>query len=195
MTDLTPTREAWLLAAVQLLSPLFAAQELEVPAVRISVGFPGGRGPKTSVIGQCWNSHAAADQTPQIFIHPSLTDPVKIVATIMHELVHAIDDCEHGHKGPFVKMIRALGLAGKPTATHAGEELVEQLQPILDELGEYPHAALASLSGVGSSGPKKQTTRMLKLKAPCCGYIARTTKKWLEVGAPFCPCGNEMEAA
>lgn len=186
------TREGWLVAAVEALTPLFASRDIELPDVRISVGFPGGRGPKTGVIGQCWNSHSSADSLPQIFIHPSLTDPTEILATTIHELVHAVDDCESGHKGPFVKMARAMGLAGKPTATHAGEDLVEELKPVIDALGEYPHAALAGIEG-GADGPKKQTTRMIKVECPEDGYIVRTTQKWLDVGTPTCPCGTEME--
>ena len=46
-------------------------------------------------------------------------------------------------------------------------------------------------------GPKKQTTRMLKCVCSECGYVARTTAKWLEtVGAPLCACNSEqMEVA
>lgn len=191
-------REAWLQAAIIGLAPLFAAAEIEIPQVRISVGFPGGPGRKDNVIGQCWNSHAASDKIHQIFIHPKLSDVTQILGVIMHEIVHAVDDCQHGHKGPFVKMIRALGLEGKPTATVVGEELAEQLKPILDSLGEYPHGALAGMTAGGDGGGKKQTTRMLKV---VCGsdpeYKVRTTRKMLdEYGAPSCPChGEVMEEA
>ena len=191
-------REAWLQAAVAALVPLFVAADLEVPPVRISVGFPGGRGRKDSVIGQCWSSHASADKVHQIFIHPVLDDVEQILGVIMHELVHAIDDCESGHKGPFVKMIRALGLAGKPTATTVGEELAEELKPLAEALGEYPHAILATMGPGGADGPKKQSTRMLKVVcAEQSGYVVRMTRKWLdEVGAPVCPCHDErMEEA
>jgi len=55
----------------------------------------------------------------------------------------------------------------------------------------------------GDSGPRKQGTRMIKLT---CGnsecptmdektgavYTVRTTRKWLEVGVPSCPCGAPM---
>lgn len=43
---------------------------------------------------------------------------------------------------------------------------------------------------------KKQTTRMVKVVCAGCGYVARTTHKWLdEAGAPICPCNQEpMEA-
>lgn len=186
------TREGWLIAAVEALTPLFSEQSIELPAVRVSVGFPGGRGPKTGVIGQCWNSHASSDAAPQIFIHPSLVDHDEILATLVHELVHAADDCESGHKGQFVKWARAMGLEGKPTATHAGQDLVDQFKSIIEHLGDFPHAALGGGDG-GGDDEKKQSTRMIKVECPSDGYIVRTTRKWLEIGVPTCPCGTEMQ--
>ena len=43
------------------------------------------------------------------------------------------------------------------------------------------------------SGPAKQGTRMVKLTAPDCGYTVRTTRKWIDQGAPMCPHGVAME--
>jgi hypothetical protein len=41
---------------------------------------------------------------------------------------------------------------------------------------------------------KKQTTRMLRVKCPCCGFIYRTTAKWLadktELRCPDLDCGE-----
>ena len=184
MTHRFSTREEWLTAAISALNPMFTGIGAEVPEVRVSVGWPGGRGKKTGVIGQCWASRAAADEVPQIFISPALDEPTVILATLMHELVHAVDDCMNGHRGPFVRMIRALGLEGKPTATHAGPELQERLKDLATELGEYPHAAL-----VATTGGKKQTTRMLKAECPeGSGYKVRLTRSWIEeYGAPICP--------
>ncbi|MFD6638362.1 hypothetical protein ACFWDN_21375 [Micromonospora chalcea] len=184
------TREAWLMGAVEALTPVFAEQGATLPAVRVSVGWPGGRGKKNAVIGQCWNSHASADKVPQVFISPVLDDAAQVLATLVHELVHAWDDCKSGHKGDFAKLAKRLGLEGKMTATVAGEVLKARLAEIAEALGVYPHARLST--GEGGAGEKKQTTRMLKVECADCGYTARTTKKWLEeVGAPLCPCNRE----
>ena len=58
--------------------------------------------------------------------------------------------------------------------------------------GDYPHGALNSLP----DGTKKQSTRLVKVLCPGCGYTLRTTRKWLdERGAPICPCNlKPMEA-
>lgn len=185
------TREGWLTAAVLALSPLFAEQGHIVPAVRVSVGWPGGRGAKNTVIGQCWASRASADSVPQLFISPVLGDAERVLDVLAHELVHAIDDCTSGHKGPFAKIAKSIGLTGKMTATVAGAELKPKLAAMVEALGEYPHAIITpSLSGVA-----KQGTRMLKVECPSDGYTLRTTAKWLAMGVPTCPCGTVMVAS
>jgi len=188
------TREEWLTAAVAALAPLFAEAGAELPAVRVSVGWPGGNGRKNSVIGQCWSTAASSDKVAQLFISPVLDDAVRVLDVLTHELVHAVDDNKSGHAGAFAKLAKALGLSGKMTATVAGDELKGKLEAIAEELGEYPHAAIVpSLSGV-----KKQTTRMLKVECGSgSGYVVRMTRKWLdEYGTPSCPCHDEpMEEA
>ncbi|UIW13229.1 SprT-like protease [Arthrobacter phage Warda] len=193
MTTKYSTREEWLVAAVEALRPMFSALTDEtIPAVRVSVGWPGGNGRKNSVIGQCWSTKVAADSVSQLFISPVLDDAVRVLDVLAHELIHAIDDCQSGHKGRFAKIAKALGLEGKMTATVAGPGLKAELDQIAAELGEYPHAALVN-PGQGADGPKKQTTRMMKVEcAEGSGYKARMTRQWLEeFGAPICPCHEE----
>ncbi|WIC90200.1 SprT-like protease [Arthrobacter phage VroomVroom] len=185
------TREEWLVAAIEEFRPLFGALANEtLPAVRVSVGWPGGSGRKNSVIGQCWATSQSKDNVAQLFISPVLDDASRVLDVLAHELIHAIDDCVSGHKGRFTKIAKAIGLTGKMTATVAGDELKAELDKIHEILGDYPHAALAG--GAGAHTPKKQGTRMLKVECPESGYTARTTKKWLEeYGAPICPCHQE----
>ncbi|MCZ9884611.1 SprT-like domain-containing protein [Arthrobacter sp. B2a2-09] len=192
MTAKFQTREEWLVASVEALTPLFEELGETVPAVRVSVGWPGGNGRKNSVIGQCWSTKVAADSVSQLFISPVLDDAVRVLDVLAHELIHAIDDCASGHKGRFAKIAKALGLTGKMTATVAGDDLKAKLEEIAAELGEYPHAAISS-GAQGADGPKKQTTRMMKVEcADGSGYKARMTRQWLaDFGAPICPCHEE----
>lgn len=190
------SREQWLNAAAAIISERFSevfdthfgAEGIEhLKHLHVSTGFPS-RGGLTKVIGECWASRAAADEvTHHIFINPRLDDIVEVVATLAHEMVHAADDGENKHKGPFLKAVRDLGLEGKATATFAGEAFAEWARGLDTQIGTYPHVALTPISA-----EKKQGTRMLKLEAECCGYVVRTTRKWLDVGNPSCPCGNEM---
>lgn len=197
------TREQWLELAVLKLRPLFDEIDVTLPKVRVSVGWPsrGGVGTKKKVIGQCWKASVASDNVSQLFISPVLgsdgrdaVEMIKLLGVLVHELIHAADDCESGHRGAFAKTAKAIGLTGKMTATTVGEELAGRLGYVLAELGPYPHAALNPFA-MEQQRPK-QGTRMLKLECPADGYIVRTTAKWLdELGFPRCPCGLEMEQA
>lgn len=180
------TREEWLLALVEQVRPWFKEVGAPLPkAVRVSVGF-SSKGARSKVIGQCWSPNAAEDGLSQIFVHPMLSDATTVAATVVHELVHAAVGCDKQHGAEFKAPAVALGLEGKMTATVPGADLVERLKPVLKALGRYPHGALKA--GGTSTGPKKQSTRMLKCECPECGYIARTTSKWIEeAGAPICP--------
>lgn len=211
--SLHKTRESWLMEAVDHVTELFAqtkeeGEPVQVPPVRISCGFPAGNVRKT--IGQCWEAKASEDGVHHVFVSPVLSDPVQIIGVIIHELCHAIDDCQSGHVGRFRKLAEQMGLEGKMTATHVGAGLEDLLKPIVQTLGEYPHSKL----DLGMSPVKKQKARMLK--ASCkevidvardgdfegydaragetCGYNIRTTQKWLDVAVPTCPIhGEELE--
>lgn len=180
------TREEWLTRAAALLRPLFDEQGAgDYPRFRVSGGFPkGGRG---KTVGQAWTPEASGDETAELFISPEMDEPTRVLDILVHELVHAVVGNEHGHRGPFKELAKALGLEGKMTATVAGEELRERLEGIAAKLGPYPHASLTRLVA------SRQSTRMLKVSCPECGCICRMTQKWLDAGAPTCACGNMME--
>jgi hypothetical protein len=188
------TRESWLKSAVARIRDdhrdLFAehGDVTILDNILISAGFPSKGGANGKTVGQCWAT-SAADGSAHIFINPIVSNPVEILAIICHEMSHAADDCEHGHKGPFVKMFKGLGLEGKPTQSGYGESFAAYAWHVLEQLGEYPHKALTGQHG------KTQTTRMLKVVCPECGYQVRTTKKWLEIGTPTCHCGTKMVQA
>lgn len=187
-------REAWLNdIAAKLTPPIETAAKkvlgtkAKMPPLLISVGFPSSRGlsEKKRVLGECWGKVATKDGRCYILINPVLTDVMEIVGVVAHEQTHAIVGTEHGHKGPFVHVIREIGLTGKPTATTPGQGFIKLAEPLIQEIGyELPHTPL--LPGFGKH--KVQSTRMLKASCLKCGYVARLSKKWiLEAGAPICP--------
>lgn len=190
---MSKTREEWLNEAAQLMKPWLldteAGKEYEDPY--ISVGFPkGSRGRNVSnAIGQCWDKASSQDkQRAHIFIIPTMTDEIDILAVLLHELVHACVGNECGHRGPFKSCATELGLEGKMTATVPGETLKLRLELLRRELGEYPHSGL-KVPKRGSVG-----SRLLKVACPGCGCILRMTQKWIsEVGPPTCGCGTDME--
>ena len=66
--------------------------------------------------------------------------------------------------------------------------MIERMNKIIEKLGPYPHAKLDKTM----RPTKKDGTRMIKLECPCCNYVVRTTRKWIEYGLPKCPDGTKM---
>jgi hypothetical protein len=167
---------------------MFADAGYELPPVHVSVGFPSrcALARRKQRIGECWHPKCSTSGHSQIFITPLLADGVRVAGVLVHELIHAVLP-EAGHRGPFVKAMRALGLEGKPTATTESPALVERLNALVEQAGPYPHAALTAISK-----DKKQTTRLLRVQCEDCGYTARVTRQWLDdEGAPLCPCNKQ----
>jgi hypothetical protein len=182
------TREEWLLKATDELKPAFLETGAEIPEkTRVTCGWPshGGRA-KKQVTGECWPAKKSGDGHFEIFISPTLADPIDVLGTLVHELVHAAVGLDEGHKAAFRAAATALGLTGKMTATEVGEELKGRLHDLSAKLGAYPHAEL------DPSQKTTQSTRMLKIQCPACGWMARTSKKWMELGLPTCACGEQM---
>lgn len=186
-------RESWLTNAVGLMRDrLFPSKGFEVPKeIRISVGFPkGSRGKGAHSIGQCWAAVASADKHFEVFIHPELVEPTRILDVVAHEIAHVVAGHDTGHGKGFREIATKIGLTGKMTATVAGEDLIPVLRDYSAFLGAYPHASLSSERG---KGPKKQGTRLLAATCPDCGYKIRVTQKWIDTaGLPTCPCGGEF---
>lgn len=186
---MTKTREQWLTTVANTMAPQFNDLGYDMPKFRISCGFPSQNATarKNRRIGECWVAGASDDQTHEILISPVLIDTMEIAGVVAHELIHAVLPDGTGHKGKFPSICKSLGLDGKPSATTPGDAFKRWCQPILDKVGDYPHARLNA-----ASKPKKQGTRMIKCECPDCGYVVRTTAKWLQHGAPLCPDGTEM---
>ncbi|HEY9507587.1 MAG TPA: hypothetical protein VIQ27_16610 [Gemmatimonadales bacterium] len=196
MTTKHDTREGWLLqAAAQMRDLVFTTEDLEfqVPEFRVSVGWPKGKRSTTAVIGECFNTANFEDKVPQIYISPVLEDPMEILGCLAHEMIHALDDCQNGHRGHFAYVFKRIGMAGKKTQCAVGEDLALVLKTIAESLGDYPHSKMGRGAGK-RSGPKKQTSRMHKVACDC-GYTIRVAKSWMDKGLPTCVCGSEMKEA
>lgn len=192
------TREAWMLAAVEAFRPWFIEEGEVLPPVRISMGWPGGRGNKQNVLGQCWAASAVDDGVPALFVTPSQRDAVEVLETILHESIHAAGHMHH--RSPFQKVARKFGFVngGKAkTSREQSPDLYATLDEMAAALGPFPHAAVTSAGGLGGldpKGPPVQSTRMLKVWCENDGYTLRATKKWLQVAIPACPvCETEMQ--
>jgi hypothetical protein len=182
------TRESWLLAAVELLRPLFAAKGFSLPTCQISWGF-ASTGTRSGHVGQCWSTNSASNALNQIFIAPTLKSAYEVIDTLVHELVHALDNCEHKHGKEFKKIALKMGMKGPMRGADAGPELKLTLTALLDTLGPYPHGHL-------KVGMRKAPSRdRPRAKCKHCGYQVPMLKKFLTYGPPICPKDKvEMQA-
>ena len=186
------TREQYLVAmAKEINDVLFipAGYPVNLDKVKVSCGFTTQGGKKNAAIGQCFNDKTNGFN--EIFIHPVLADESRVGDVLAHEMIHAYDNCKHGHRGPFRRIAKAIGLTGKMTATIASDEMKVKLAKIQKKLGKYPHEAL------DYKPRKKQGTRNLKIECPKCAdtspYFVRMSKTMFEKGAPKCgQCGTKM---
>ncbi|MEY4001392.1 MAG: hypothetical protein RI968_510 [Pseudomonadota bacterium] len=182
------TREAWLLFAVNALAPLFTAKGYQVPRVRVSCAIPS-TSRRGSAVGQCWSSKSSDDGVNEIFISPVHADPIEVLDTLTHELVHAVDDCAHRHGKEFKKIAHDIGLEGKMIHASAGPALRQKLAAIAVDLtatvGPYPHAAMRVPSAMYAA-PRPAP----KAACPQCGFRVSMLMKYLDVGPPICPKDN-----
>jgi hypothetical protein len=174
-------REHWLMSAVDHLVPLFERSGYSVPIVKVSVGFPSA-GAKGRHLGQCWSTKSAVDGINQIFIAPHLQTPFDFLDTLVHELVHAVDDCQSGHGDNFKKIAKDVGLKGPMRSAVAGDLLKQDLLRIAEKLGTFPHGRLSLPVRTMQQAPKRPGAKCSK-----CGYEVVMLKKHLPLGPPICP--------
>jgi hypothetical protein len=174
------TREQWLEIAVKEVA--LANPSIEFPPVKVSCSWPGG-GSARKRIGECWARSASQAKINEMFISPKLEDPARVVSVLVHEMAHAIDDCKSGHKAPFVKIGKSLGLEGKPTQMELPTALAAALaNAVIAKAGAFPHRRL------DMSNRKKQSTRMLKCECGDCGAIFRMSAKVLAMAEDGLSC-------
>jgi hypothetical protein len=188
------TREGWLKAAAEsLTSTLHAAGVKMPPHWAVSVGFPKRAHKVGGAIGECWDKEVSAGNVYEMFISPTLSEPVEVLHVLLHEMIHAAVGLECKHAGLFIKTARKVGLAGKPTATYAkpGTDLHTALESLGKELGHYPHYAMT----LGRKPTPKQwfLTKLVSTNEP--SYKFTMAPRLIEeFGMPVDPWGDEMVA-
>jgi hypothetical protein len=173
-------RETWLQMAVQSLEPIFSAVGYGIPPLKVSCGFAASSSPRTT-LGQCWPRQRSADMVNEIFISPKIDDPVEVLDTLVHEICHAIDDCQSGHGADFQGIAAVVGLEGPARMAMAGPALKIRLMTLSEKLGPYPHKAL------NFPPPRPSNASRSKAKCPECGYEVSLLKRWADYGPPICP--------
>jgi hypothetical protein len=143
-TDLDRTRENWLRDAVKKFRTLIEeVSGIVVPDVRVSMGY-GGIRYERDVAAVCYRRDADEFGLNQIFISPAHGNAVKVLESLLHELIHAALDNEDGHKGRFAEYAVRLGFDGPFTVTPASPGLKDELELLAIELGAFPHGKLTA---------------------------------------------------
>ena len=133
--------------------------------------------------GACYPGAASDDGNPHIFIHPVLSDSTRVAGVVVHQLCHvALGNRSHGP--PFRRLATAMGLVGKMTKTIEGPLFLAIMPATIDRIGPYPHSALRQLRRLDR---KLARTRLVRVHCAACGYLVRTTQRWLMVAVPICP--------
>lgn len=123
--------------------------------------------------------------------------------TLIHELAHAenhhneIRDCDktgRRHNKKFKTQAEALGLSVEKSGSLGWA--VTALTPVSEKFLadiKFDRSLFELFRAGAESKEGKAGTRMLKCECPECGYVVRTTAKWLAIGCPTRPCGTTME--
>lgn len=135
---------------------------------------------------------------------------VQVAGTTVHELAHVLAGPGAGHSREWKATADRLGLRLARANGHrynwayfdpTVREQILALEPPVDGApgSGVRRAGRSCIAGVGTRGGSSRGpgsgSRMLKVQCAGCGYLARVTQKWLDVGAPICPtCAIPMES-
>jgi hypothetical protein len=116
-------REEWCNEIVAVMLPMLAEHGITFPPerqVRCAVS-PSVRG---DALGVCHGSRKSVDgRTNFIDVSTVQAEPVDLAHTLLHELLHACDDCQSGHRGRWKRWASLIGIQRKghdrgPIAEH-----------------------------------------------------------------------------
>jgi hypothetical protein len=151
---MTVVREEWLLRAGERTAAILKQTTgLAVPRHYVSVGFPKGAKARGNTAGQCWDGALSSDRRPHLFLSPVLSEPLDVLAALLHEQIHAAVGPAAGHRHGFVKAAKTAGLLRPWVRTTPGPELSGRSNTLAVEMGAYPHAALTPLKESWLSPP------------------------------------------
>jgi hypothetical protein len=183
------TREAWLDQAWAVLTKHFSettSWPINLPEVRLSVGFARGKRPGKKLTAQ--TIFETEDKKPQVFVTPVATSATAVLTLLVEQI--AIIRAKRYNESLALSQARCGLITASPacpTTTLAGGNLEKALASIVAKIGTYPHAAVTSSYTPRDSGG-------VKVQCSESGYKLRISEKWLaKYGAPICPhCSQRM---
>lgn len=183
------TREQWLTKAVSALNTqVFDDQMPKAWSVTCGQYF----GKNANILGTCVDAEVSTNGTTSIFISPALQDPMDVLGTLVHEMIHAVVGVQEKHGGKFKKMAIELEMSmpAKSTLPVPDTVLWTRLERLSAELGPYPHAALNPIEK-----PKRVSALMTFVSPEDPEYtVSASMEKVIRLGFPVDPWGNQMVA-
>ena len=196
------SREQWLMDGMNAMRVLVSKAGGEFPNnVRVSCGWPRK---SATAIGQSANESTCTEKRwKNIFIAPTLSDPVQVLGVLLHEMVHATVGHACNHGGEFRTMAIKLGLGngeagedGEPTGRKMtcagavkGTRLYGELEKIAEMLGPYPHTAMNGAHAIRK--PKTRHISVYSINNPDYRVLIRVGDLQ-EGGFPMDPQGDVM---
>ena len=216
MDKIHTTSQAWLEDALYqahdkiglLTGGQFAFPKLE--DIDITCGFPTTKARSVEKKGK--SSHDWSLQGGHIIsISPTLVDPVAVMFEVVVSLAKSsvamgmiantkgvthIPNPDHNGTHLAVncrdvaRIIRFIGAdTSKPSQPTMDGNFRNIWSDLVTSFGVYPNDKSHQLKG-----GKKDTVRNIKAKCDGCGYMVRTSRKWLDVAVPVCPNPNCKKA-
>ncbi len=138
--------EVWLAEAVELLRPTFRSAGHEIPSVHVSIGFTstGYRfGSKRYTQAMCYARRLSIDGINEIHIAPVVKTAEGVMDLLMHELIHAVLDCRHGHGPEFQKIATDVMLVDSRSMTlkQTMKSMIDQ-RKLIAQLGRFPRKGM-----------------------------------------------------
>lgn len=194
MTEHT-ARESWLVAGMNAMWPLITDLGYRKPElVRVACAFSIA---SPNHIGETIDRRLAADNAWSVTVCPTLSSPIMVLSTLLHEMCHTVVGLECDHGGAFEVLVRQLGFSGSTTETKAeeGSALYCTLSAIADSLGDYPHNPIRrpvwdeELAAAKEPKEGKRQSNLVVLRSIVnAGYTVKISRKVLkEAGPPRCP--------
>lgn len=138
--------EAWLDEACHLISENFARKGFFTPKIRVLFGFSTSghniKKDKGNHKGECLSRGWTSDETNIILITPTQKRAIDALATLGHEIIHAIDNCENQHGKKFIEIAKSLDFGVLGNETYLSDKLHEEFIEIEEKVGRFPAVAL-----------------------------------------------------
>lgn len=132
MNEFDGSREEWGEAVIEAAIPYLTSLGIEPPGDRnIRIAIAPLRG---NLLGLCYSSGKSLDgNTNLITLSSDQGEPLELVHTCIHELLHAWDDCNSGHRGRWKRWADTVGIAAQGhDRTPLAEDIV---QSVLEMVG------------------------------------------------------------